>query len=99
LEREKSMEEKDTAPEETSGTEERVLAVAEQVIVLAREVATSATSAGRAVLPTMKQAGDWRVVRRGEAKDRERRVVRVRVLESMLAEVLGFVEGDWICIV
>jgi hypothetical protein len=85
LEREKSMLLKDTAPLETSGTEERVFAVAEQVTVFASELATSATSAGRVVVPTMKQALFWRVERaRGEARVRARRVVRVSVVESIV---------------
>jgi hypothetical protein len=57
------MEEKDTPPEETSGTPERVVVEVSQVIEFWIAVTVSWTSAGRAVLPTMKQAWAWRAVR------------------------------------
>lgn len=52
----KSIAEKVDAPELTSGTLEIVVAVLEQVIEDWMDVTTSATSAGRAVLPMTKQA-------------------------------------------
>jgi hypothetical protein len=84
---EKSMEEKVVRPEVTSGTLERVFAVAEQVTVFWREVATSATSAGSAVLPTRKQALFWRAAR-GEAEPRARRERRVMAVECIVAVML-----------
>jgi hypothetical protein len=87
---EKSMEEKDVRPDVTSGTLERVFAVAEQVTVFWREVATSATSAGSAVLPTRKQAAFWRELR-GEAEVRARRERRVMVVECIVAVMMNVV--------
>jgi hypothetical protein len=55
-EAEKSIEEKKTPPEETSGTPERVLIPGLQVTEFWIEVTVSWTSAGRGVVPTMKQA-------------------------------------------
>lgn len=55
LDFEKSMALKDTAPEVTSGTPPMVVA-APQVTVSWIAVTVAATSAGRAVLPVMKQA-------------------------------------------
>jgi len=52
----KLTEEKEMPPEETSGTPERVSRAALQVMRDWMSVTTSATSAGRAVLPMMKQA-------------------------------------------
>lgn len=87
----KSIDEKDTEPEVTSGTLERVLAVAEQVTVFWREVATSATSAGSAVVPTRKQALAWRVVMMGVVAPRESREKRVIAWECILALIFGIV--------
>lgn len=52
----KLTEEKEVLPEVTSGTLEMVLTVEEQVMEDWIEVTTSATSAGRVVLPMTKQA-------------------------------------------
>lgn len=52
----KLTDEKETLPDVTSGTLEMVFVLAEHVIVDWMSVTTSATSAGRAVLPTTKQA-------------------------------------------
>lgn len=56
LEAEKSMEEKETPPLETSGTVPIVVADRSQVTAFWMEVTEAWTSAGRAVLPTTKQA-------------------------------------------
>lgn len=64
-EAEKSMEENVVEPEVTSGTPEIVVLEVSQVMTDWMEVTTSATSAGRVVLPTMKQALAWRGTKRG----------------------------------
>lgn len=92
----KSMEEKEIEPDVTSGTLERVLAVAEQVMVFWREAATSATSAGSAVVPTTKQALAWRVAMMGVAAPRERREKRVTAWECILALILGFKKKSFV---
>lgn len=64
-EREKSTLEKVVVPDVTSGTLERVFAVVEHFMMGVRVVTMVATSAGRAVVPGVKQAFAWRVERRG----------------------------------
>jgi len=59
----KFMLEKEMPPEETSGTPERVVVLVSQVMALCIAVTVSWTSAGRAVVPVMKQALFCRVVR------------------------------------
>lgn len=59
----KLMLEKVVEPDVTSGTL-AIVVVSEQVMLDPRAVTTSATSAGRVVDPTMKQA-DWRGTKRG----------------------------------
>lgn len=87
---EKSMAEKVELPEVTSGTLERVFAVAEQVMEDWIELTTSATSPGRGVLPTTKQALAWRRVRSV--------VGRAVVVESRLRRVSAdVVEARMLC--
>lgn len=59
----KLMLENDIPPEETSGTPERVAVEVSQVMVDWRAVTMSWVSAGREVLPIMKQGGDCLVER------------------------------------
>jgi hypothetical protein len=92
------MSEKLVLPEVTSGTLEIVFAVAEQVMSFWIAVTTSATSAGRTSLPTMKQAFVWRVVRAGRAVAEERRLRRLRAV-AVEVRILGLwwwgVAGMW----
>lgn len=87
----KSMEEKDTRPEETSGVLDKVEVPGAQVMVFASEVAMSATSAGRAVVPVRKQGVDWRAV--GAEVARAMRLRRVRVWACIVA--FGLFGGLW----
>lgn len=59
----KSILEKLTAPDVTSGTFEMVVAESEQVITFWMDVTESLTSAGSAVSPTTKHAAAWRGVK------------------------------------
>jgi hypothetical protein len=61
----KLMEEKETPPEETSGTLERVVWDVEQVMRDWMAATVSETSLGRAVLPMTKHALLWRSEMRG----------------------------------
>lgn len=91
---EKSMLEKLTLPDVTSGTLESVFAVVEQVMLDWMVVTTSATSAGRAVVPGVKQAEDWRVVR-GAAEARVARKMAVRMEGVYIFAVVIAVVGRY----
>lgn len=81
------MDEKDVAPDVTSGTPEIVLAFAEHVIAFCTDVTVSATSAGRTVLPTTKHAAAWRELRKvvGMAVVSAKSERMVRVWECIVA--------------
>lgn len=85
---EKSILENVALPDVTSGTLDKVFAVAEQVTSFWIAVTTSATSPGRAVLPTTKQALAWRakssVVGRAVEAERMLRMVSAEAVDTRI---------------
>ena len=87
---EKSNEENDTPPEETSGTPEMVVLEVEQVTLFMMLSTESWVSAGRATLPITKQAFAWREERAGAERAVVRRARWVRrVRECILVVFLA----------
>ena len=73
----KLTDEKDTAPDETSGTLERVFFAVLHLMRLWMLVTVSATSFGRTELPITKQALAWRSARGERVDDDVGAVVRM----------------------